>query len=62
MLSFLRIETIPVNEAPTYAKITGYGLGYWLWLASAVVLFAASIVGLLAILQNRYSKRRVLKF
>jgi hypothetical protein len=62
MLSFMRIDTIPVDEAVNYAKITGYGPGYWLWLASAVVLFAASIVGLLAILQKRRVKPRVIKF
>ena len=62
MLSFLRIETIPLDEAINYAKITSYGLGYWLWLASAVVLFAASIVGLLAILLKRRGKPRVIEF
>jgi hypothetical protein len=32
--TFLLRDTLIASEAPTYAKITGYGLGYWLWLLS----------------------------
>ena len=42
--SFLLAHTIIVSEAPTYASITGYGAGYWLWLASMVFLFILTIV------------------
>jgi hypothetical protein len=35
MLSFLAHKSIVSSEAPTYSIITGYGLGYWLWLSSA---------------------------
>jgi hypothetical protein len=42
--SFLLYKTILTDEAGNHSKITGYGLGYWLWLASAVALLAASFV------------------
>jgi hypothetical protein len=35
MIAFLFRHTIIASEAPTYAKIIGYGAGYWLWLTSA---------------------------
>lgn len=35
MLSFLFHKSIVISEAPTYSKIFGYGLGYWLWIAIA---------------------------
>lgn len=38
MLSFLLNRTIIDSEAPSYARITGYGLGYWLWLSSAATV------------------------
>jgi hypothetical protein len=37
-LSFLLVDEMIVNEGGGTAKITGYGLGYWLWLASAVTM------------------------
>jgi hypothetical protein len=42
--SFLFCKTIVSDEAGHHSRITGYGLGYWLWLASAAVLLAASLV------------------
>ncbi|MEI6757682.1 MAG: hypothetical protein FDX18_10545 [Chlorobium sp.] len=44
MLSFLLYDKIVTSEAPNYSLITGYGLGYWLWVASAFFLFAANIL------------------
>jgi hypothetical protein len=35
-LSFLNVDSVVVSEAPSFAKITGFGLGYWLWAASMV--------------------------
>ena len=37
-LIFLFYKQIPVSEAPTYEVITGYGLGYFLWVLSMLVL------------------------
>lgn len=38
MLSFLLEDKALVNEGGLMAPITGYGWGYWLWIASAAVL------------------------
>jgi len=46
MVAFLFRQSIIVSEAPTYAKITGYGAGYWLWLTSAMLAIIAALVGL----------------
>jgi len=43
MVSFLFAKTVVSSEAPTYSKVTGYGLGYWLWVASAFVLLIGAI-------------------
>lgn len=37
-MSFLLHEKIIVSEAPQYAKISGYGLGYFLWISSIAIL------------------------
>jgi hypothetical protein len=37
--SFMLRDHLIASEAPTYAKITGYGPGYWLWLASMALSF-----------------------
>jgi hypothetical protein len=37
MLSFLLNKRIVYSEAGNSSKISGYGLGYWLWLLSAFV-------------------------
>ena len=44
MLSFLLHTTILSSEAPTYSKITGYGPGYWLWVASGVSLLSSNVL------------------
>ena len=36
-LSFLFYDEIIANEGGTKVEITGYGLGYWLWLSSLIV-------------------------
>ncbi|QCX52347.1 hypothetical protein [Elizabethkingia sp. JS20170427COW] len=36
-LSFLCFSEVIKNEAGHYGVITGYALGYWLWISSAVV-------------------------
>ena len=37
MLSFLLNKRIVINEAGSESGIAGYGLGYWLWILSALV-------------------------
>jgi hypothetical protein len=46
MLAFLFRHTIIVSEAPTYAKIIGYGPGYWLWLTSGGLVTVSGAIGL----------------
>jgi hypothetical protein len=46
-LSFLTLDTVMVSEAPTYAKVTGVGLGYGLWITSMAVLAAGSALALI---------------
>lgn len=43
-LSFLMHAQIISSSAPTYSTITGYGLGYWLWIASAASVLVANLV------------------
>lgn len=47
-LSFLAHQEILANENGGTSKITGYGLGYWLWLAS---IFAAIVGSLVAVIR-----------
>lgn len=47
MLAFLFRQTIIASEAPTYAKIIGYGAGYWLWVTSGVLVMASGTIGLM---------------
>ncbi|PYK90588.1 MAG: hypothetical protein DME35_05490 [Verrucomicrobia bacterium] len=47
MAAFLFRHTIMASEAPTYAKVTGYAAGYWLWLTSAVLMIVGAAVGML---------------
>ena len=47
MLSFLHDKRIVDSEAGTSSRISGYGLGYWLWLSSAFVAAFGSCVALL---------------
>ncbi len=46
-LSFLLHEQIMVDEAGNYAKITGYGTGYWLWVASMAAALSGCVIGVL---------------
>ena len=46
MLALLFRRTIIASEAPTYAKIIGYGAGYWLWLTSAGLVIVSGATGL----------------
>jgi hypothetical protein len=46
MVVFLFRHTIVASEAPTYAKIIGYGVGYWLWLTSAWLVIMSGATGL----------------
>jgi len=42
-LSFLFMKTIVVSERPSYARITEYKAGYWLWLTSIAALAVFTI-------------------
>ncbi len=42
-LSFLLFGQIINDEAGHYTRITGYGPGYWLWVASAATAFLGSL-------------------
>ena len=48
IVAFLFRQTMIVSEAPTYAKITGYSAGYWLWLTSAVIATLGVAIGIIA--------------
>jgi energy-coupling factor transporter transmembrane protein EcfT len=45
-LSFLRGGEILLNEAGHTAYITGYQIGYWLWIASFFLMLVASILSI----------------
>jgi hypothetical protein len=47
MLAFLFRQNIIASEAPTYAKIIGYGAGYWLWVTSGVLVIVSGSIGLM---------------
>jgi hypothetical protein len=42
-LSFLLFGQIIHDEAGHYSRITGYGPGYWLWVASAATAFLGGL-------------------
>jgi hypothetical protein len=42
MVAFLFKKFIISSEAPTYSQIVGYGVGFWLWIASAAMQAIAS--------------------
>ena len=42
-LLFLSVSEFMVNEGGTFSDITGYRIGYWLWLSSIAVMFAANL-------------------
>lgn len=37
-MSFLLHSEVISSTKPTYSKIIGYGIGYWLWIASVLIL------------------------
>ncbi len=43
-LSFMLHDKIMINEAGNYGNITGYALGYWLWIGSMLMMFVGSIL------------------
>ena len=47
MISFLLADKVISSEAGTYSTITGYGLGYWLWVASSAAFLAGSILAVI---------------
>jgi hypothetical protein len=47
MLSFLFQTTVVSSEAPTYSRVVGYGVGFWLWVGSAAVQVLGSAVAAL---------------
>jgi hypothetical protein len=51
-LSFLNVDTVVVSEAQTFAKVTGFGFGYWLWVASMLVIAAGSACVLLGLVRD----------
>lgn len=42
-LSFLCFNKIIADEAGNYKEIISYGLGYWLWVSSAALMFARNL-------------------
>lgn len=50
-LSFLLFDEIIKNEAGHYGKITGYAIGYWIWIIS-------SIINLIGILIVKFSNQK----
>jgi len=46
VFSFLMINTMPSIETSIKYQITGYGPGYWLWVASAACSVAANLIAL----------------
>ena len=44
VLSFLNHKRIVVSEAPTYANITAYGIGYFLWALSIAVFLTGQFI------------------
>jgi hypothetical protein len=46
-LSFLTVDAVMVSEAPTFAKVTSVGIGYWLWIASMAALAGGAALTLI---------------
>lgn len=42
--SFFLNTTVIVNEGGTRAEVIGYGLGFWLWMASSVFSITAALI------------------
>ena len=47
MASFLLVSTVASIYGETTESVVAYGFGYWLWVASAVVLLLGSLVAAL---------------
>jgi hypothetical protein len=45
-LSFMLFPTIMHNEAGHYSEITEYGLGYWLWVLSSLIMLSGNTLRL----------------
>lgn len=43
-ISFLHFDTVLQNEAGPEQRIVTYGLGYWLWTSSAILLFLCNLL------------------
>ena len=41
-LSFLLHESLMTDEAGNYSRVTGYGIGYWLWIGSIALALVGS--------------------
>jgi hypothetical protein len=54
-LSFLLQRQILADEAGHYSRITGYGPGYWLWVASILAALVGCVV---ATSRNRHEQGR----
>ncbi len=52
MISFLLVDEIISNEAGTKSKVVFYGLGYWLWVLSSLVMFLGNFSNLKKNLSN----------
>lgn len=44
MLSFLFVNEIMVNDGSTYSIINFYGLGYWLWILSSLIMVLGNLL------------------
>ena len=48
-VSFLFFKEIMINEAGHFGEITGYKLGYWLWISSMIIMLIGNIKNQIAI-------------
>lgn len=46
MVSFLFQTSVISSEAPIYSRIVGYGVGFWLWVGSAVQAVGSAIAAM----------------
>jgi hypothetical protein len=44
MASFLLVHRIEVSEGGNSARITGYGIGFWIWILSGLVLLVGNTI------------------
>ena len=44
MLSFLFVNEIIVNDGSTTSIVNFYGLGYWLWVLSSLIMIAGNLI------------------